>query len=202
MTFQSGAAWQNSGGNHSGRRVGSKNKDGRDYLLAVEECDKRGYPHPFLMMMEWAMDETKPLELRVSLLKEAVSYRVAKPKQTVVVETEVPQPSSIEEAESFLAALSAEYAQELTPLELSTLLLNWIKSKREGKELELKALKDDTSTPVRVEIIGGLPNLPATNIKMPHNGHAIEGHLINGQQDPEKNSGTPAPQPQTQDPEP
>jgi hypothetical protein len=169
-------------GNLDGRPIGSKNKINRDFYAAYEEVKKLpGYQHPLRLMYEWAMDPNLPIEIRAAMLKEYASYLCHKPKQTIAVESTVPVFSSAEQAEEFLAEFIAAIAPDLEPAELATMTRQFILSKREGKELELKAIKDDTTQPVRVVIEGGLPPLPATNIMMPHNGHAIEGHAIAGQ---------------------
>ena len=72
MTFQPGIV-----SNPNGRPKGSKNKLALDFQKAVEAADQK-YPHPYLMMAEWANDETKPLEIRAAMLKECASYRYVK----------------------------------------------------------------------------------------------------------------------------
>jgi hypothetical protein len=64
-------------GNTPGRKLGSKNKLALEFQKAVAAADK-DYPHPYLMMAEWANDETKPLEIRAAMLKECASYRYVK----------------------------------------------------------------------------------------------------------------------------
>ena len=97
MPFQPGVA-----SNPNGRPSGSKNKIGRDFYAAYEEA-KGKYKHPYLLMMEWAHDEFKPLEVRAAMIKEAASYTCTKPK--ITVRSEVPVLSSIEQAEFFLPRL-------------------------------------------------------------------------------------------------
>jgi hypothetical protein len=65
---------QHGNGNANGRRPGSKNKLALDFQKAVQEADKK-YPHPYLMMAEWANDPNKPIEIRATMLKECASYR-------------------------------------------------------------------------------------------------------------------------------
>jgi hypothetical protein len=167
--------------NPNGRPVGSKNKINRDFYAAYEEVKNLpGYQHPLRLMYQWAMDPNLPIEVRAAMLKEFASYLCHKPKQTIAVEQTVPVFANEAQAETFLAEFIAAIAPDLEPAELAAMTRQFITSKREGKELELKAIKDETQ-PVRVEIIGGLPPLPNTNIIMPHNGHAIEGHRIAGQ---------------------
>jgi hypothetical protein len=191
-------------GNRSGRTVGSKNKITQQFHEACRIADEeRGYKHPYLMMAEWANDESKPLEIRAAMLKECAAYRCMKPKQTIGIESEVPVFQSEDQAEQFLAEFISAMAPDLEPAELASMTRQFIISKREGKELDLKA-NPPKSLPVKVEIVGGLPTPPGYEaVIMPHNGHAIEGHLIAGQHQEkncgplEKNSG-----PQTKDPGP
>ena len=84
--------------NPNGRPLGSKNKIGRDFHEAYEEAKARGYKHPYLVMMEWAHDEFKPLEVRGAMIKECASYTCMKPK--ITIRSEVPVLTSIEQAES------------------------------------------------------------------------------------------------------
>jgi hypothetical protein len=187
MPFQPGVA-----SNPNGRPRGSKNKIGRDFHEAYEEA-KTKYKHPYLLMMEWAHDESKPLEVRAAMIKEAASYTCTKPK--ITVRSEVPVLSSIEQAETFLATLAAE--NDLDPIELMTAVRHWIDSRRAGQELQLKVQDHGDHPEQHIQIEGGLPPLPGTDIIMPeinaHNGHTL---------DLEKNPGPelPAPDATPQDP--
>jgi hypothetical protein len=192
-------------GNPAGRKPGSKNKLKRDFHEAYEEAKRRGYTHPFLAMMEIANDMTQPVERRDGMLREAASYVCPKPRQTVAIERDVPVFTSEQQAEAFLAEFIAAIAPDLEPTELANMTRQFILSKREGKELELKA-NPPASQPVHVVIEGGLPVPPGyENVIMPHNGHAIEGHLVAGQQiagQEAKSFPEQKPPPQTQDGEP
>src|SRR5262249_7946212 len=120
----------------------------------------RGYTHPFLRMMEIANDESQPTERRDTMLLAAASY--ACPKAGTIQHqfvSEAPHITTIEQAENFLASLAIEFAPELNPLELSTLIRAWIASKREGQELDLKVNPPETK-PQIIQIVGGLPTAP------------------------------------------
>ena len=106
---------------------------GRDFVEAYEAA-KEKYKHPYLLMMEWAHDKSKPLEVRAAMIKEAASYTCTKPK--ITVRSEVPVLSSIEQAEAFLATVAAE--NDLDPIELMTAVRHWIDSRRAGQELQHK----------------------------------------------------------------
>jgi hypothetical protein len=99
----------------------------------------------------------------------------------VTTPIEVPAFTSCEQAEDFLLQLSQrEAAQELdsdSVVLVSARVLDWIRSKRAGQELELKRLQADVSDqPQVIKITGGLPELPGTNVTMP---------TLNGHQGPE-----------------
>jgi hypothetical protein len=87
VTFQPGIV-----SNPNGRPKGSKNKLAQDFQKAYEAADQK-YPHPYLMMAQWANDPNKPIEIRTPMLKECASYRCVKPKQTL--QTEVRADESI-----------------------------------------------------------------------------------------------------------
>jgi len=98
---------------------------------------------------------------------------------------EVPEFTHVSDAEAFLAQIATLVARgELdiqSGLELSTLTKNWIDSKNNHTELDLKAVNagaTDTEQVIRVE--GGLPPLPGTSVVMPvldgkpvTNGHTL-----------------------------
>lgn len=183
--------------NPNGRPVGSKNKIGRDFHEAYEQA-KEKYKHPYLLMMEWAHDKSKPLEVRAAMIKEAASYTCTKPNLTV--RTEVPVLTSIEQAEAFLAALATE--NDFDPIELVSVVRHWIDSKREGQELQMKQIaQGHAGQDQHIHISGGLPELPGTNVTMPvlngHNGHTIDHIPATDAAPQETNSG-----PSSQDPQP
>jgi hypothetical protein len=176
MTFQPGQS-----GNPSGRVPGSKNKLNRDFHEAYEEAKARGYKHPFLAMMEIANDMTQPVERRDGMLREAASYVCPKPKQTIAVEQEVPTFTTAEQAEAFLAEFISTMAPDLEPEQIATMTRQFILSKREGRELELKSIAaGKTVEPMHVIIDGGLPIMPGhENLIMPGmNGKEINGTAI------------------------
>jgi hypothetical protein len=99
---------------------------------------------------------------------------------------EVPEFANIEDAEAFLLKLSQrEGIQELESqavAAISTRVRDWIQSKRQGQELEIKKINAGHETGEQIiKIEGGLPTLPGTNITMPHqlNGHSADGLLTN-----------------------
>jgi hypothetical protein len=193
MTFQPGIV-----SNPNGRPKGSKNKLALDFQKAVEAADQK-YPHPYLMMAEWANDESKPLEVRAAMLKECASYRCVKPKQTIGIESTVPVFQTEQQAEAFLAEFISAMAPDLEPEQIAAMTRQWVMCKREGRELELKAANQgDPNKPMLIRIKGGLPVQPGhEGVIMPHqmNGHG-QGPVIEHQKTPEMTPG------QAKDPEP
>ena len=176
MTFTSG-----NNANPKGRPVGSKNKLARDFDLAYEELKSLpGYQHPIKLMYQWAMDPNKPIEIRAAMLKEFASYICPKPKLKVSVD-QVPTFESAEQAEAFLAEFISVIAPHLEPPELATMTRQFILSKREGRELELKAIQGDPNKPIHIQIEGGLPTPPGLeNVIMPHKVNGHQGPVIEG----------------------
>jgi hypothetical protein len=75
-------------------------------------------------------------------------------------------------------------APNLEPAEIVLMTKQWIEAKRAGQELTYK-LNPPDAQPVKVQIIGGLPDLRVgpdePTVLMPHNGVHVEGHMIAGQ---------------------
>ena len=107
------------------------------------------------------------------------------PPRFVDTPIQVPDFTSIEVAESFLAKIATLVAGgELdiqTGLELSTLTKNWIDSRHAAKELDLKIISVEGGPHEQtIRIEGGLPTLPGCeNLIMPQlNGHAVSEQLL------------------------
>jgi hypothetical protein len=179
VTFSPGES-----GNPGARPKGSKNVISREFHEVREEAKRRGYPHPYLQMAEWANDPNKPLEIRCAMLKECASYTCVKPKQSIAIESDVPIFQSETQAEQFLAEFISAMAPSLEPAEIASMTKQWIETKREGKELELKvASQGDPDKPQRIKIVGGLPRLPIrpgeSSVIMPSE-NGLNGHVIDG----------------------
>jgi hypothetical protein len=166
-----------------GRPTGSKNKLGRDFMSAYEECQRRGSTHPLLRMLEIANDPNTHDTRRNDMLLAAASYICPKPKQKMDLTTQAPLLTTAEEGESYLAQLIMELASELEPIELASMIRAYIRAKRDGQELQLKQIEAGASTEVHVKITGGLPELPGTNVILPgtesgrFNGHGNSSQL-------------------------
>ena len=197
MTFQPGQS-----GNPSGRPSGVPNKLTSEVFKIYKE---RGYRHPAIYCAEVYEDATQPTERRDNMAALALSWF---PKQKLLlprfVDELIPVPEfvSVQEAQNFLADIARRSgAGELelqSALDISTLVKNWILSVTAQDELQLKIAKENPRGPQEIRIEGGLPELPGTNVIMPHiNGASGQGTELNGKTlDLEKNSGTttlPAP---------
>jgi hypothetical protein len=155
-----------------------------------EEIKKLGYTDALITLAR-IQHESQDDSLRVAAAAALAPY--AHPKLQALptprfIENpiEVPEFTHVSDAEAFLAQIATLVARgELdiqSGLELSTLTKNWIGSKNNHTELDLKAVNagaTDTEQVIRVE--GGLPSLPGCNVTMPvlngqpvTNGHALE----------------------------
>jgi hypothetical protein len=84
---------------------------------------------------------------------------------------EVPEFTTIEEAEAFLLTLSqrvgvGELSIDATN-QVTAIIQAWISSKRQGQELDLKIQAASATGDHVIRIEGGLPPLPGTNVIMP-----------------------------------
>jgi hypothetical protein len=150
--------------NPNGRPKGSRNKQGRELDEAIEESKRLGHPHPYLQMSIIANDPNVPVERRDMFLKECAVYRCPKPKQSVAIETQLPEDISTAD----IAKIIKDLSHELEPAELMGMLLSLAKSRREDRELQLKIDHiGDPDKPEHIVIDGGLPPLPGTNVIMP-----------------------------------
>jgi hypothetical protein len=97
----------------------------------------------------------------------------------------VPDFTTVEDAERFLASipqlLGNQQIDSQSAMELSTLTRNWLSAKYERDEMRIKmANANADSTPQVIEIRGGLPALPGTNITMPdlNNGQRVNDSTL------------------------
>jgi len=168
-----GSGVKNNRHNPYGRPAGSRNQIAADFRAAYQEAKDRGYPHPYLLMMEIVCNPNEDPQRRDMFLKECASYVCHKPRNFRPTDSPVPQLNTIEDAEKYLAHLAHELGNELEPLELATVIRHWIESKRAGQELDIKIINNGAAIgEQRIVITGGLTDLPGTDIIMPQiNGH-------------------------------
>jgi hypothetical protein len=171
-------------GNLNGRPKGSRNRRTQEILDAIRE---RGDKDPVDALSEIVTTTTNQ-ELKVQAANILAPYlhsrRSTAPTPRYIEEpVVVPQFTSIEQAEEYLAEIPRRVGQgELdfqSGLDLSTLTKNWIDAKYTREELQLKIAAHGGIGEQRITIRGGLSPLPGTNITMPVlNGADIDGHAL------------------------
>jgi hypothetical protein len=189
MPFQSGENWN---GNSKSRIPGTRNKRTQEILDLIQA---RGDKDPLDALSDIITKNQDPAivaqasNILAPYLHSKRSVAAPAPRY-IDSPVQVPNFQSIEEAETFLAALPAMLGNgqldSQSALELSTLTRNWLSAKYEREELRLKTLHVHGAPEQRIHISGGLPPLPGTNITMPVlNGADIDGHALPDPQDHE-----------------
>jgi hypothetical protein len=177
-------------GNPSGRPTLSQ--DERDYRSAAKwrheylrRVREDGLGDPLFFLHQQAFNEALPLGLRCSLAQGILPFLYPKigyiaPPKYIDHSFDVQRFQTEEDAEAhILDVVKLVTAGELgmeAANGLVSLTRQWIDSKRQGQELELKrAQAGDITGDQLIRIEGGLPELPGTSISMPHqlNGHVI-----------------------------
>ena len=166
--------------------------------------------NPVLYLIEVVNDEKAAPERRDTCAIAAAPYMMLKMGTAVVpryleAPIEVPEFQTVDQAETFLASLPVLLGNgqldSQTALELSTLTRAWISARHEREELQLKITNQGGHPNQVIRIEGGLPELPGTNLIMPHiNGASGQGSELNGKTiDLEKNPGPTLPAPAADD---
>ena len=151
------------------------------------------------ILQEFANDKAIPTSLRISAAAAAAPYETPRlmsvpPPIYLYSQVEIPEFIDIAEAEAFLLILSKrEAAGELETASAAIIyerVRGWIQQKRADQEIELKRLNAGQETGEQIiRISGGLPQLPGTNVTMPHelasNGHVLEGNTAQGLLNPQ-----------------
>jgi hypothetical protein len=170
-------------GNPNGRPVGSPNKKTEKIFRALEA---RGDKDPADFLSSIVTSEAEPKDLRVRAADMLLPYKYSKlgttpPPRFVEEPIEVPNFSSVDEAEAFLAEIAQRAGRgelELqSAIDVSTLVRNWLLSKHAKTGLDLKVQASGELGDQQILIVGGLPKLPGyENLIMPQlsNGHTIE----------------------------
>ena len=183
MGFKSGDQWN---GNASGRIPGTRNKRTQEILNLLQERGDKD-PLDFLSSI-MSSENTYSPELKVTAANYLTPYlhskrSVAAPAPRYIDSpVQVPEFTSIDQAETFLASLPVLLGRgELdsqTALELSTLTRAWISARHEREELQLKIQAHGGIGDQTIRIEGGLPALPGTDIIMPVRNQDLNGHTI------------------------
>jgi hypothetical protein len=169
-------------GNPNGRPVGSRNKRTQEIIDLIQE---RGDKDPLDALSDIITTNKDPsiVAQASSILAPYLHSKRGTAPVPRLVDEPIPVPNfqSVAEAEDFLASIAKRSgAGELelqAAQDISNLVRNWIISKNDSTELELKVAAQGGTGRVVVEVIGGMPNLPGTTILMPQlNGrHDIDG---------------------------
>jgi hypothetical protein len=199
-----------------GRPPGSKNRRTQEILDLLQE---RGDKDPLDFLSSVISSENHyPAELKLSAANYLAPYLHSKygnkiPPRYIMepVELPHPEPTSIEQANININYISARKAAGTLDLDFADSLINDNRVIANNliaqEELQLKLADHGGPANQTIRIEGGLPELPGTNVIMPHmngvfgqgtelnhNGHTIEHVQTTEANDQEKNAG-----PQTQD---
>jgi hypothetical protein len=151
--------------NPKGRVPGTRNKRDAEIWRKLEA---RGDKDPAELLSEIAANEKDPKELRAQAANMLLPYKYSKrgtlqPPRVIEESIDVPDFTSVEQAEDFLASISRRAGTgelELqSALDISTLVKNWILAKHASVERELKVAAHGGTGDQIVRIEGGLPPL-------------------------------------------
>jgi hypothetical protein len=185
VPFLSGEAWKSSGGNANGRKPGTRNKRTQEILDLISQ---RGDKDPIDFLSEIISKESNyPHELKVQAANYLLPYKHSKCGATPALRyipepVELPHlgPTSIDQANANINYISTRKAAGTIDLDFADSLIadnNKIASNLIAEEeLKLKMIAQHGAPEQIIQIQGGLPELPGTNITMPvlNNGHTID----------------------------
>ena len=172
-----------------GRPLGAPNKRTNELRIRLQN---RGDTDPAEFCSSIVSNPNEPTELRLAASNYLLPYLYAKrgavPTPRYIDEPiQLPEPTTIEQANKNIAYISNLKAQGLIDLDFANSLIadnttianNLIAE----EELRFKINPPETrDTTIRIE--GGLPALPGTNISMPVlNGHAVSEQLLSAPTD-------------------
>jgi hypothetical protein len=176
MTFQPGPEARG-----PGRPPGSRNRRTQEIL---DQIKARGDKDPLIALSEIITTSDNP-DHRISASNILAPYLHSKrgtiPAPRFVEDAiQVPNFTSIQEALDFQAEIARKAGAGELELQISqdisNLVKNWVLSVTAQDELQLKISKENPQGPQIIQITGGLPPLPGTNVIMEQepqlNGHA------------------------------
>jgi hypothetical protein len=184
MVFQPGQSGNPSG--YKGPRWGNRHKIHRAIL---EEIQGLGHKDALVTLSEIQNDPNRDDNVRVTAAGLLAPYFHPKLQGTpaprfVPEPIPVPEFTSVEIAESFLAKITTLVArQELdfqSGIELTQMTVAWINAQNARATLELKAYDHGAQPDQTIRIEGGLPQLPGCeSLIMPElNGHQVDVQAI------------------------
>jgi hypothetical protein len=194
-------------GNPAGRPKGSRNKRTEKIF---EELEARGDKDPIDVLSDIVTNGTSP-ELKVQAANILAPYKHSKrgalpPPRFVEEPIEVPNFSTVEEAEAFLADIAQRAGKGELELQsatdVSNLVRNWLPSKHARTGLDLKVAQSGGLGDQIIQIVGGLPRIPGCeNLIMPQlaNGHTINGEASPSPPEPAPSDSVPPAQQESSD---
>src|SRR5215471_10587978 len=173
----------------TGRPKGSRNKRTAEIFNRLEN---RGDLDPADLLSSIVTNNQEPNELRIQAAGLLMPYKYGKhgsipPPRYIDEPVQIPEPTTIEQANKNIAYISNLKAQGLIDLDFANSLIadnttianNLIAE----EELKFKLYPPETHDQT-ITIEGGLPALPGTNITMPVlNGHAVSDQLLSAPND-------------------
>ena len=193
MPSGSNEYWQlGQSGNPAGRPPGSRNKRTAEIIAEIRKLGHKDCLMRLSEIVHSGPDTSLAIAASSALAPYMHSKMQSTPAPRFMEQTiTVPNFTSIEEAETFLASLpmllGSGQIDSQSALELSTLIKNWISAKFDHEELQMKLAAHGGYAEQRITINGGLPPLPGTNITMPVlNGADIDGHALPPPSAPQK----------------
>src|SRR5215471_10791490 len=173
----------------TGRPKGSRNKRTAEIFNRLEN---RGDLDPADLLSSIVTNNQEPNELRIQAAGLLMPYKYGKhgsipPPRYIDEPVQLPEPTTIEQANKNIAYISNLKAQGLIDLDFANSLIadNTTIANNLIAEEELRykiSPPDQRDTTIRVE--GGLPALPGTRIDMPlANGHAVSEQLLSAPTD-------------------
>src|SRR6516164_412947 len=196
MTFQPGHTFS------PGRRPGSRNKRTAEIFNRLEN---RGDIDPADLLSSIVTNPQEQQELRIQAAGLLMPYKYGKhgsipPLRYINDPVQLPEPTTIEQANRNIAYISNLKAQGLIDLDFANSLIadNTTIANNLIAEEELKyKISPPETRDTTITISGGLPALPGTTITMPQlNGHAADARALAAPtdvvpQEPEKEFPTP-----------
>jgi hypothetical protein len=142
------------------------------------------------LLSEIVSSEKEPKELRVQAANFLLPYKYGKcgaltPLRYISEPVALPRPTTIEQANANIALISDMKTQGQIDLDFADSLIADNRTIANNiiaeEELKLKIAAQGPTGELSIRIEGGLPELPGTNISMPHmNGVNGQGHALNG----------------------
>jgi hypothetical protein len=157
-----------------GRPKGSRNKRTTEIFNRLEE---RGDLDPVDFLSSIVTNNNEPKELRIQAAGLVIPYKYSRmgsapPTRYIEQEIEVPEFTSVDVAEQFLAKITTLLAAGQLDLDFADSLtkttVGWIQSQYAKQGIDLKAQAQGSGAGEQtIRILGGLEPLPGTNISMP-----------------------------------